>query len=79
MQSNYMCFREEAIECVKDHVLQIHKQIYAKYEGDHVLQIHKQIYAKYEGDFDRIYTEGYNSKSYTGRVLLAGRKALTRP
>ena len=44
-------YREEAIECVKDHVL----------------QIHKQIYAKYEGDFDRIYTEGYNSKSYTGR------------
>ena len=43
-------YREEAIECVKDHVL----------------QIHKQIYAKYEGDFDRIYTEGYNSKSYTG-------------
>ena len=34
-----MCYREEAIECVKDHVL----------------QIHKQIYAKYEGDFDRIY------------------------
>ena len=30
----------------------------------HVLQIHKQIYAKYNGDFDRIYTEGYNSKSY---------------
>ena len=29
-----MCYREEAIECVKDHVLQIHKQIYAKYEGD---------------------------------------------
>ncbi len=48
-----MCYREEAIECVKDHVL----------------QIHKQIYAKYEGDFDRIYTEGYNSKSYTGRVI----------
>ena len=23
-----MCYREEAIECVKDHVLQIHKQIY---------------------------------------------------
>ncbi len=22
-----MCYREEAIECVKDHVLQIHKQI----------------------------------------------------
>ena len=41
-----MCYREEAIECVKDDVL----------------QIHKQIYAKYEGDFDRIYTEGYNSK-----------------
>ena len=52
-----MRYREEAIECVKDHVL----------------QIHKQIYAKYEGDFDRIYTEGYNSKSYTGRVIEAGK------
>ena len=29
-----MCYREEAIECVKDHVLPLHKQIYAKYEGD---------------------------------------------
>ena len=47
-----MRYREEAIECVKDHVL----------------QIHKQIYAKYEGNFDRIYTEGYNNNSYTGRV-----------
>ena len=28
-----MRYREEAIECVKDHVLQIHKQIYAKYKG----------------------------------------------
>ena len=52
-----MCYREEAIECVKDHVL----------------QIHKQIYAKYNGDFDRIYTEGYNSKSYTGRVIEPGK------
>ena len=52
-----MCYREEAIECVKDHVL----------------LIHKQIYAKYEGDFDRIYTEGYNSKSYTGRVIEPGK------
>ena len=52
-----MCYREEAIECVKDHVL----------------QIHKQIYAKYEGDFDRIYTEGDNSKSYTGRVIEPGK------
>ena len=52
-----MRYREEAIECVKDHVL----------------QIHKQIYAKYEGDFDRIYTEGYNSKSYTGRVIESGK------
>ena len=50
---NSMRYREEAIECVKDYVL----------------QIHKHIYAKYEGDFDRIYTEGYNSKSYTGRVI----------
>ena len=52
-----MCYREEAIECVKDHVL----------------QIHKEIYAKYNGDFDRIYTEGYNSKSYKGRVIEPGK------
>ncbi len=52
-----MRYREEAIECVKAHVL----------------QIHKQIYAKYNGDFDRIYTEGYNNKSYTGRLLSQGR------
>ena len=54
---NSMRYREEAIECVKDYVL----------------QIHKHIYAKYEGDFDRIYTEGYNSKSYTGRVIEPGK------
>ena len=52
-----MRYREEAIECVKDHVL----------------QIHKQIYAKYNGDFDRIYTEGYNNKSYAGRVIEPGK------
>ena len=40
-----MGYREEAIECVKDHVL----------------PLHKQIYAKYDGDFDRIYSEGYNN------------------
>ena len=48
---------EEAIECVKDHVL----------------PLHKQIYAKYDGDFDRIYSEGYNSKSYHGRVIEPGK------
>ena len=48
-----MGYREEAIECVKDCVL----------------PIHRQIYAKYGGDFDRIYSEGYNSKSYQGRVI----------
>ena len=41
-----MGYKEEAIECVKDHVL----------------PLHKQIYYKYDGDFDRIYSEGYNSK-----------------
>ena len=46
-----------AIECVKDYVL----------------QVHKQIYAKYNGDFDRIYTEGYISKSYQGRVIEPGK------
>ena len=29
-----MGYREEAIECVKDYVLPLHKQIYAKYDGD---------------------------------------------
>ena len=29
-----MGYRDEAIECVKDHVLPLHKQIYAKYGGD---------------------------------------------
>ena len=33
MNEMIACYREEAIECVKDHVLQIHKQIYAKYKG----------------------------------------------
>ena len=56
-EMKYVSYLQEAIECVKDHVL----------------QIHKQIYAKYNGDFDRIYTEGYNSKSYTGRVIEPGK------
>ena len=51
-----MDYKEEAIECVKDCVL----------------QLHKQIYAKYNGDFDRIYSEGYNSRSYQGRVIRPG-------
>lgn len=34
LQSINMDFRKEAIECVKDHVLSIHKQIYVKYDGD---------------------------------------------
>ena len=51
-----MGYKEEAIECVKDCVL----------------PLHKQIYAKYNGDFDRIYSEGYNSRSYQGRVITPG-------
>ena len=31
-----MDYREEAIECIKDHVLPLHKQIYAKYNGDYI-------------------------------------------
>ena len=49
-------YREEAIECVKDSVL----------------PMHKQIYDKYNGDFDRIYTEAYNNDSYTGEVIVPG-------
>ena len=52
-----MRYREEAIECVKDNVL----------------QLHKQIYANYNGDFDRIYAEAYNNKSYTGKVIVPGK------
>ena len=52
-----MGYREEAVECVKDCVL----------------PIHRQIYAKYDGDFDRIYSEGYNSKSYQGKVIEPGK------
>jgi hypothetical protein len=52
-----MGYRKEAIECVKDYVL----------------PLHKQIYAKYDGDFDKIYSEGYNSKSYQGRVIEPGK------
>ncbi len=48
-----MDFRKEAKDCVKDHVL----------------PLHQHIYAKYGGDFDRIYSEGYNNKSYQGRVI----------
>ena len=52
-----MDYRKEAIECVRDHVL----------------PLHKQIYANFDGDFDRIYSEGYNSKSYQGRVIEPGK------
>ena len=52
-----MDYKEEAIECVKDRVL----------------PIHQQIYAKYDGDFDRIYSEGYNSRSYQGKVIEPGK------
>ena len=49
-------YREEAIECVKDSVL----------------PMHKRIYDNYNGDFDRIYTEAYNNNSYTGEVIVPG-------
>jgi len=51
-------YREEAIACVKDNVL----------------PIHQQIYAKYNGDFNRIYTEAYNNDSYTGKVIVPGKE-----
>ena len=56
-RSANMDYRKEAIDCVKDHVL----------------PLHKQIYARYDGDFDRIYSEGYNGKSYQGRVIEPGK------
>ena len=51
-----MDYKEEAIECVKGNVL----------------QMHKQIYTEYNGDFDRIYTEAYNNASYMGKVIKPG-------
>ena len=53
-----MDYRKEAIACVKGNVL----------------QMHKQIYAKYNGDFDKIYTEAYNNTSYMGRVIEPGKE-----
>ncbi|MCR4699341.1 MAG: hypothetical protein K5757_00070 [Bacteroidaceae bacterium] len=50
-------YKQKAIECVKDSVL----------------PIHKQIYQKCNGDFDRIFTEEYNTESYTGNVLESGK------
>ena len=49
-------YREEAIECVKDSVL----------------PMHKRKYDQYNWYFDRIYTDAYNNKSYTGRVIVPG-------
>ena len=53
-----MDYRGEAIECVKGNVL----------------QMHREIYAKYNGDFDRIYTEAYNNASYMGMVIEPGKE-----
>lgn len=32
------CYKEEAIECVKDCVLPLHKEIYAKYNGEFIYE-----------------------------------------
>ncbi len=53
-----MGYREEAIECVRDSVL----------------PIHRQFYEKHGGDFDRIYSEEYNDASYMGEVIVPGRE-----
>ena len=53
-----MDYREEAIECIKGNVL----------------QMHKQIYTEYKGDFDRIYTKAYNNSSYRGKVIEPGKE-----
>ena len=53
-----MGYREEAIECVRDSVL----------------PMQKQLYEKHNGDFDRIFTEEYNNASYMGEVIVPGRE-----
>lgn len=57
MKTKAVNYRDEAIACVKDTVL----------------PMHRQIYARYDGDFDRIYAEAYDSRSYTGRVIVPGK------
>lgn len=57
MEIDMMNYREEAIKCV----------------NEYVLPMQKQIYAKYNGDFDRIYTEEFNNKFYSGRVIEPGK------
>ena len=56
-EMKYVNYIQNAIECVKDSVL----------------LIHEQIYRKCNGDFDRIFTEEYNTESYTGKVLESGK------
>ena len=56
-EMKYVNYIQKAIECVKDSVL----------------LIHEQIYRKCNGDFDRIFTEEYNTESYTGKVLESGK------
>ena len=56
-EMKYVNYIQKAIECVKDSVL----------------PIHEQIYRKCNGDFDRIFTEEYNTESYTGKVLESGK------
>ena len=56
-EMKYVNYIQKVIECVKDSVL----------------PIHEQIYRKCNGDFDRIFTEEYNTESYTGKVLESGK------
>ena len=56
-EMKYVNYIQKAIECVKDSVL----------------PIHEQIYRKCNSDFDRIFTEEYNTESYTGKVLESGK------
>lgn len=52
-----MGYREEAIECVKDEIL----------------PLHKKLYDKYQGNFDNIYTHEFNNEFYMGKVIQPGK------
>ena len=58
-----MGYREEAIECVRDSVL----------------PMQKQLYEKHNGDFDKIYTEEYNNASYMRWLLPLGMSSIRLP
>ena len=66
-----MGYREEAIECVKDHVLPLHKQIYAKYDGDFFILSQLEPDSQFDVRIENTILRGGNRCTFriTRRVL----------